>query len=282
MGSEASRVTRASLFTASVLVAALSGCGILDAPPGPEVPPGCGQCTSEIADLTTELEDSADVVGVRSASLSRTTSDRGWLSLTVDLDAEDVVSSDVGALVDAVAETAWRSAVDPLDALSLDVRLRNGYSESTTFFFGEDRDSYEERWGARPAGSEWTPVEDDSDSDGAEGCERDRCHELMRAIAVEVSDLPGVEAVLGADYIPSSPTNSTEADIVVVTDGTDVSEQVVEIVWRSRVAPIKWISVTAEEPGGGFPESTTFQVDPDVGRDHDRLEQKWGPRPVEE
>lgn len=276
-------MSRASLFTASVVVAALSGCGILDAPPGPEVPPGCGPCTSEIADLTAELENSPDVVDVRSASLSRNTSDRGWLRLTVDLDAEDVVSSDVGALVDAVAKAAWRSAVDPLDALSLDVRLRNGYSETTTFFFGEDRDSYEEQWGARPAGSEWTPVEGDSDdSDGAEGCERDRCHELMRAIAVEVSDLPRVEAVLGADYVPSSPTNSTSADIAVVTDGTDVSEQVAEVVWRSRVAPIKLISVTAVEPGGGFPETTTFQVDPDVGEDHDRLQQQWGPRPVDE
>jgi hypothetical protein len=60
----------------------------------------------------------------------------------------------------------------------------------------------------------------------------------------------------------------------------DLVGRVAELVWRSEVAPIGLITVTVETPDGGFPDSVILQIDPDHGRDHDRLEQMWGPRPA--
>jgi hypothetical protein len=268
---------RLGTLLASVLVA--TGCGSLDAPPGPEVPAGCGECAGQVDDLVAALEKSGAVLTVRGAR--RVTTRQGYLGLGVDLDGKDVVSADMDELMDRVAEAAWKSEVTPLDTLSVDGTLRNGYAETVVYDFAEERSSFEERWGDRPPGSDWTPVSGDGEDEDAQGCEVDGCHELMRDIAREVSALPGVRAVLRADHVSSSPTNASSADIDVKTDGTDVTDQVAEIVWRSRVTPIELITVTSSTPGGGFPDQVILQIDPKIGRDHDRLEQMWGPRPVE-
>ena len=248
-------------------------------PSSAAIPAGCGDCEAEVAALVETVEA---IPGVDAVSSTRRTP-RGvpvaYLSVGLDLTGKDVVSTDVGAVADAVAEAAWRSEVSPLDVLRLGVELRNGYQESDAYAFGADRADYEERWGERPAGSEWSPVPEADDD--LEGCEVDGCPQLMRDLAREVSSLPGVRAVLRADHVSSSPTNASSADIDVRTDGTDVTERVAEIVWRSRVTPIKLITVTTSTPGGGFPDQVILQVDPETGRDHDRLEEKWGPRPVE-
>lgn len=273
--------TAVATMLATMLATALlvTGCGILDAPPGPEVPTGCGECTGQVADLVSRLEETGAVVTVRGTN--RTTRTQGYLGLGVDLNGTDVVSADVGALMDSVAEAAWKSDVTPLDTLSVNGTLRNGYVETVVYGFAAERSSYEQRWGERPPGSDWTPLSDAGRDDDAVGCEVDGCHELMRDIAREVSSLPGVKAVLRSDYISTSPTNASSADIDVRTDGSDVTEQVAQVVWRSRVTPIRLISVLTDEPGGGFPDTVTYQIDPEIGRDHDRLEELWGPRPVE-
>ena len=266
-----------TLFASSVLVAAATACGVLDAPPGPEVPAGCGDCASEVADLVTELESSGAVRSV--PGTRRTTTSDGYLGLGVDLDAKDV-SADLDAIFDTVAEAAWHSDVTPLDTLSVAGTLRDGYAETVIYDFGADRASFEERWGKRPQGSEWTPVSEDDDLDG---CEVDGCHELMRDIAREASALPGVQAVVRSAYVADSPTNASSADVDLKADdgvvADDLVEQVAELVWRSEVAPIDLISVTVATPSGGFPDTVTLQIDPDHGGDHDRLEQMWGPRP---
>jgi hypothetical protein len=271
-----------TLLAATLLVAATAACGVLDAPPGPEVPTGCGECATEIADLVADLESSGAVLSVRGTR--RMTTGSGFLGLGVDLDGKDVVSADVGRLLDAVAEAAWHSGVTPLDNLSVSGTLRNGYAETVVYDFGADRASYEDRWGRRPRGSDWTPVADEDDD--LVGCEVDGCHELMRDIAREVSALPGVQAVVRSDYVSDSPTNASAAHLELRGRGTqvvdEVAEEIAEIVWRSEVAPIDLISVTVETPDGGFPDTVTYEVDADHGRDHDRLEELWGPRPVEE
>ena len=248
-------------------------------PSSAAIPAGCGDCEAEVAALVETVEA---IPGVDAVSSTRRTT-RGvpvaYLSVGLDLTGKDVVSTDVGAVADAVAEAAWRSDVSPLDVLRLEVELRNGYEESDGYAFGADRADYEERWGERPAGTEWSPVPEADDD--LEGCEVDGCPQLMRDLAREVSSLPGVRAVLRADHVSSSPTNASSADIDVQTDGTDVTEQVAEVVWRSRVTPIELITVTSSTPGGGFPDQVILQIDPRTGRDHDRLEQMWGPRPVE-
>jgi hypothetical protein len=253
----------------------------LDKARSPErIPTGCGDCETEVAALVAAVEATP---GVRAVTTTRRTTQgvpQAYLRLGLSLDGDDVVSTDIPSVVDAVAEAAWRSDVNPLDVLVLDVTLADGYKEVDRFLLGADRDAYEKRWGARPAGTEWSPVPDEQT--GPAGCERDGCADLMRDIAREVSTVPGVEAVLGSTYVADSPTNASSADVTVRTDGTDVSEAVAEIVWRSQVAPIKLISVTADLGDDSFPDSTTFQIDPDIGRDHDRLAQQWGPRPVEE
>ncbi len=249
-------------------------------PSSARIPAGCGDCEAEIADLVAAL---ADTPGLRAVTSSRRTTEgvpQAYLRLGLALAGRDVASAEIAGVVDAVAEAAWRSDISPLDVLVLDVELDNGYHESDRLLFGADRETYQQRWGERPAGSEWSPVPEDQA--GAAGCERDGCPELMRDIAREVSALPGVEAVLGADYISDTPTNASSAEVAVRTDGTDVGEAVAEVVWRSRVAPIKLIAVTAVGPDDGFPDATTFQIDPDHGRDHGRLADRWGPRPVEE
>lgn len=245
-----------------------------------DVPRGCGDCEAEIADLVATLEQTPGVTAVTSTRRTTRGVPQAYLRLGLSLAGDDVASTDVKAVVDAVAEAAWSSRVTPLDVLSLDVSLDNGYHESDRYLFGADRDAYTQRWGERPAGSEWSPVP--VEQAAVEGCPRDGCADLMRDIATEVAALPGVEAVLGSAYVSKSPTNASSADVTVRTDGTDVSEQVAEVVWRSRVAPISLISVTAQAPGGGFPDTITFQIDPDHGRDHDRFEEEWGPRHVEE
>jgi hypothetical protein len=93
-----------------------------------------------------------------------------------------------------------------------------------------------------------------------------------------------VEDVVRSAYVSDSPTNASSADVHVKADDTvvvdDLVDQVAEIVWRSTVAPIDLITVQVETPDGGFPDSVVLQIDPDHGRDHDRLEQMWGPRPA--
>ncbi len=250
------------------------------APSSAKIPTGCGDCEAEIAALVLTLERTSGVTAVTSTRRTTRAVPQAYLRIGLALAGEDVVTTDIRRTLDAVAEAGWHSGITPLDVLSIDLNLANGYRESDHYQFGADRDTYAERWGERPAGSEWSPVPDDRSD--ADGCERDGCEDLMRDIAREASALPGVEAVLEAQYVSSSPTNATSADVAVRTDGTDVSEAVAEIVWRSRVAPIKLIDVTAVVPDGGFPESRTFQIDPDHGQDHDRLAQQWGPRPVGE
>ena len=264
------------------LLVVLTGCtNPLDKEPSSvQVPAGCGECTTEVADLVTELTASPAVLAVRGTR--RTTTSTGYLGLGVDLDGKDVVSADLDLLFDAVAEAAWRSGVTPLDTLSVDGRLRDGYAETVVYAFGADRASFEERWGTRPEGSEWTPTSEEDDD--LEGCEVDGCPDLMRDIAREASGLPGVEAVVRADYVSDTPTNASSAHVELKADDAaavdDLVDQVAEMVWRSEVDPIDLISVTVETPEGGFPDTVTFQIDPDHGRDHDRLEQMWGPRPA--
>lgn len=249
-------------------------------PSSARIPPGCGDCEAEIADLVAAIEETPGVRAVTTTRRTTTGVPQAYLRLSVSLVGKDVVSTDLPRVLDAVAEAAWRSDVNPLDVLVLDVKLGDGYHEVDRFLLGADRATYEERWGARPAGSDWSPVPDGQT--GAAGCERDGCSDLMREIAREVAAVPGVAGVLEAAYVAKTPTNSSSADVTVRTDGTDVSEAVAEIVWRSRVAPLTLIDVTAVVDDDSFPESTTFQIDPDHGRDHDRLARQWGPRPVEE
>lgn len=244
------------------------------------IPAGCGDCESEVAALVAELEQTR---GIRAVTPARRTTQgvpQAYLRLSVTLTGEDVASTDIRGAVDAVAEAAWRSDVTPLDVLSLDVTLTDGYRETDRLLLGADRDAYEERWGTRPAGSEWSPVPEDQN--GAAGCERDGCADLMRDIARDVSAVPGVLAVMESTYIADTPTNASSADVAVRADGTDVTEAIAEIVWRSRVAPLRLISVTMADPEGGFADTTTFQIHPDHGQYHERFAQQWGQRPVEE
>jgi len=262
------------------LLVVAAGCSnpLDEEPSSAAIPTGCGDCEAEIAALVEAVEEIPGVVGVTDTRRTTRAVPVAHLSMGLDLAGTDVVSTDVAAVADAVAEAAWRSGVSPLDVLRLEVGLRNGYEESDAYAFGAERATYEERWGPRPAGTEWSPVPETDDD--LEGCEVDGCRDLMRAVAREVSALPGVKAVLRSDYGASTPTNTSSADLEVRTDGTDVAERVAEVVWRSRVTPIRLISVTTAEPGGGFPDTVTYQVDPEIGRDHDRLEELWGPRPV--
>jgi hypothetical protein len=266
------------------LLVLLTGCtNPLDKEPSSAaIPAGCGDCEDEIAALVEEVQAIDGVDAVRGTRRTTRGVPVAYLSIGLDLAGKDIVSTDITAVTDAVAEAAWRSEVSPLDALTLQVELRNGYHESDGYPFGAERKSYEDRWGKRPAGSEWSPLpEQDED---LEGCEVDGCHELMRAIAREASALPGVDAVVRSAYVSDSPTNGSTADVDLKADDPVVvgglAEQVAEIVWRSEVGPIDYISVTVETPEGGFPDTVTLQIDPDHGRDHDRLEKKWGPRPA--
>lgn len=265
------------------LLVALTGCAnpLDQQPSSAKVPTGCGECATQVADLVAELESSAAVLDVRGTR--RTTTDSGFLGIGVDLDGDDVVSADLDALFDGVAEAAWRSGVTPLDTLSVSGVLRNGYAETVAYDFGAERAAFEEKWGERPEGSDWTPVSEESDD--LVGCEVDGCRDLFRGVARDASALPGVTAVLSSAYARDTPTNGSSADVDVEADGTvavdDLAEHVAEIAWRSKISPIDYIRVTVETPGGGFPDDVTFQIDPDNGRDHDRLEQMWGPRPVE-
>lgn len=276
------------LLCASVLLAACSS--PLDRGTGADdIPPGCGECTDEIADLVATLEGTSGVEAVTSARRTRGVS-AAHVSIGLDLTGEDVVATDVGAVVDAVAEAAWSSEVSPLDVLTLDVTLRNGYTEGNGLFFGRDRETYEQRWGKRPPGTEWTPLdaedaeqEEDDAGDSDVGCEHDGCHELMREVARTVTDLPGVSAVTLSRFLFD---DVTDADLVQVhvrprgaaADPEDLAGAVGEVVWRSEVDPLDYIEVQVET--AGFPETTTFHVSPDTGRDRDRLERRWGPRPV--
>lgn len=263
------------------LLVLLTGCAnpLDKEPSSAAIPAGCGACEEEIAALVETVEA---IPGVKAVSSTERTT-RGvpvaYLSVGLDLSGKDVASTDIGAVVDAVAEAAWHSEVSPLDVLRLDVELRDGYHESAGFAFGADRATYEEQWGKRPPGSEWSPVPEGDDD--LAGCEVDGCPDLMREIARDVAALPGVTTVLEATYVASSPTNSTSVDVTVETDGSDVADAVAEVVWRSQVEPLEWIEVTTSD-GGGSPDSTRWWVDPGNGRDRARFEQMWGPRPVEQ
>lgn len=266
------------------LLVLLTGCtNPLDKEPSSAaIPAGCGDCEEEIAALVDEVATIDGVAAVRSTRRTTRGVPVAYLSVGLDLAGKDVVSADLTAVTDAVAEAAWGSKVSPLDVLTLAVELRDGYQESVSYSFGAERATYEDRWGPRPEGTEWSPVP--KEDDDLEGCEVDGCHDLMRDIAREASALPGVGAVLRSAYVSDSPTNGSAAEVGLMADDTvvvdDLVEQVAEIVWRSKVGPIDYISVTVETPDGGFPDKVDFQVDPDHGRDHDRLEQMWGPRPA--
>ncbi|WP_374455271.1 hypothetical protein [Nocardioides sp.] len=263
------------------LLVVLTGCtNPLDKEPSSaRIPTGCGECEDEIAALVDEVQAIDGVEAVRSTRRTTRGVPVAYLTVGVDLTGKDVVSADISAVTDAVAEAAWRSDVSPLDVLSLGVTLRNGYEESDSYAFGADRTTYEQRWGERPSGAEWSPVQEDDD---LEGCEVDGCTELFRDIARDASALPGVTAVLRSAYGSDTPTNASSAHVELRADEVDdgLVEQVAELVWRSEADPLDLISVTVETPEGGFPDTVTFQIDPDHGRDHERLEQMWGPRPT--
>lgn len=274
-----------ALLCASLLLAACSN--PLDRGPSADaIPEGCGACTDEIADLVATLEDAPGVDAVTSTRRTTRGVSVAHLSLGLDLTGTDIVSTDVGAVVDAVAEAAWSSDVSPLDVLTVDLTLRNGYAEGTGVFFGRDREAYEQRWGPRPEGTEWTPLEEGAedvagDSDAA--CERDGCPELMREVARTVSDLPGVAAVTGSRFLFDDVTDADTVQVHVrpregTADPDDVAGAVGEVVWRSEVAPLDYIEVQVQ--AAGFPETVTFQVTPDTGSDREGLERRWGPRPV--
>jgi hypothetical protein len=272
-----------ALLCASVLLAACSN--PLDREPAAaDIPAGCGGCADEIADLVATLEGTRGVEAVTSTRRTTTGVSEAHFRVRLDLTGEDIVSTDVGAVVDEVAEAAWSSGVHPLDVLDVDVTLRDGYAEGVHVFFGRDRGTYEQRWGQRPEGTEWTPPTEDDEEPPASACERDGCRELMRDLAREVSAVRGVGAVLESTWLAETPTSSTSADVTVRTDGSAptgmVAEQVAEVVWRSEVAPIDWIDVTAGDADGRFPASLLLWIDPEDGDDRERLEQRWGPRPV--
>jgi hypothetical protein len=260
------------------LLLLLTGCAnpLDKEPSSAAIPSGCGDCEEEIAALVEAVEGVPGVDAVRGTRRTTRGVPVAHLSVGLDLTGTDVVSTDIAAVTDAVAEAAWHSAVSPLDVLRLEVELRNGYRESDGYAFGADRATYEERWGRRPTGSEWSPVPEDGD---LEGCEVDGCREVMRDIAREASQLPGVDAVLQSDYLSDTPTSPASAAVTVRADDTDVADRVAELVWRAEVSPLVSIQVSVETPGEGFPESFDYQVDPDHGRDHDRLARLWGPRP---
>lgn len=248
-------------------------------PSSAAIPTGCGDCEAEIAALVEEVQAIDGVEAVRSTRRTTRGVPVAHLSVGLDLAGKDVVSTDIATITDAVAEAAWRSEASPLDVLTLQVELRNGYHESVGYLFGAQRATFEDRWGPRPAGTEWSPVpEQDND---LEGCEAGGCEERMRDIARDVSALPGVEAVIVSNYAPDTPTSSAHADVEVRGAGADLADRVAEVVWRSEVVPIAHIDVTIDGPGSGFPDTVIFQIDPDHGQDHDRLEELWGPRPVE-
>ncbi|PVG82052.1 hypothetical protein DDE18_15310 [Nocardioides gansuensis] len=237
---------------------------------------GCGECVEQVRQLERRLASVRGVAEVREVSFSQDFNDRGELSLGLDLQAEDLAGTDIRAETDRIARVAWRSRIDPLDALDVSVSLRSGYRDEAVYEFGVEPERYAAMFGPRPDG---VPVPSVAPEGEVEGC--GDCEEEARAVAVAAIDIPGVEAVLESDFVPDSPTNGNSLDVTVRADAVDaetVTDEIAELAWRSHVTPLDWISVGVVTDDDIV--STLLDVDPE-GDEWAALEERWGPRPVE-
>jgi hypothetical protein len=112
------------------------------------------------------------------------------------------------------------------------------------------------------------------------------CTEELAAVRADVEALPDVEEVATLETYSDSPTNGAGVQVELRTRSTGdaaVMDQVAEIIWKSRLAPVDEVFVTVEDAsgelvrGGGSPYDFTER-----SRQHDTYVEQWGPRPVAE
>lgn len=112
------------------------------------------------------------------------------------------------------------------------------------------------------------------------------CTEELAAVRADVEALPDVEELATLETYSDSPTNAAGVQVELRTRSTgdaSVMDQVAEIIWKSRLAPVDEVFVTVEDAsgelvrGGGSPYDFT-----EHSRDHDTYVERWGPRPVTE
>ena len=247
---------------------------------GPDVsiPTGCGDCTAEVADVQSALQELPEVSSVDRLDFSKQFEDRATLFVDLTLVARDIADTDTAAIQAVIGRVLWESGVDPMDVAFVSARLQSGYVDTEQFDFSRERADYDEQWGERPQGAIWSsPIADPEPGCGV-------CTDESREIAKAVSGLPGVRVVREASFVAESPTNGTSFDVAVTArDDSEVTnplvESIAQVVWRSRVTPMEWISVSVLGPDTERIEDY-FAVDPSSGDQYDEFLAKWGERPV--
>lgn len=128
-------------------VAALGGCMSQGEAPPPAKKAGCGSCGSEVTALGEQVRSVSGVSELKQIRYTERVALTTPATLTVVVAGEDQT-----ALRDAVAETAWKSEVVPLEDLSVGVLAPGAtYVKYHDYAFKRDADTYTKKWGARPA-----------------------------------------------------------------------------------------------------------------------------------
>ena len=237
-------------------------------------PAGCGGCEQELAALTETLEGLPSVQSVDMATFGTQTNGRGELYVRLTASGEDLGSTDTAALADELTETAWKSDLQPLDHAEIVFALRSGYYESAVGDFGRDRSVYEGRWGPRPEGTVWSPIDSEAP---VEGC--GRCIEETRELARAIEALRSVDTVTEASYGTDGTVDVSSLRVAFRRAGdADPADRIAELVWRSRVTPLDAVVVTDESSEGIDEERLDLRPD---SADHATYEERWGPRPVQ-
>ena len=112
------------------------------------------------------------------------------------------------------------------------------------------------------------------------------CTEELAEVRADVEALPDVKELATLETYSDSPTNGAGVQVELRTRSTGdaaVMDQVAEIIWKSRLAPVDEVLVTVEDAsgelvrGGGSPYDFT-----EHSRHYDAYVEQWGPRPVAE
>ena len=123
--------------------------------------------------------------------------------------------------------------------------------------------------------------DDPADPPSETGC--GECVEELAAVRADIEALPDVEELLTLETYTGSPTNGAGVRVELRSASTGdpaVMDDVAEIVWQSRLAPVDEVFVTVQDASGELVRGGSPYDFTDDGRERATYEEQWGPRPV--
>lgn len=111
------------------------------------------------------------------------------------------------------------------------------------------------------------------------------CGDCVREIAAvrkEIRGVEGVRRVKDIDTYPASPTNGATVDVWVIIDpdvAETVPDELLEIIWRSRLRPVEVVDLDLVTTTGDLVETRHYDLREGTDDSLTYVE-RWGERPV--